>query len=162
MEEQLLREVAEDFKSQVINAIQNKKIRRRSRRPGVGIFEAEVNASGRLAASVHDEWDDEGVKVLCNAYIDKLIFGQAPGANVNVSDIRQWISDKGLDFKPETIAQQIYLFGNSIWAEHQGADSGLLEDVDISGSLDRLQSKLTPHYANLVALKLIDEFKLAS
>src|SRR5688572_2784368 len=82
-----LKIIADDFISQVKNAIRTRMIRRRSRRPGVGIFEAAVNASGKLAESVHAEWTDEGVEIKCLEYIDKLIYGQAPGQAPNVSDI---------------------------------------------------------------------------
>jgi hypothetical protein len=161
-EEQCLREVADEFSRQVVNAIKTKKIRRRSRKPGRGIFEAEVNATGKLAESVHHEFTDEGIQVLCNSYIDKLIFGQPPGEPVNVSDLQKWIDAKGLDYDAQSLARQIYLYGSSIYAEHQGQDSGLLSDVDISNNISRLQEKLTSKYADEIALKLVNEFNIAA
>ncbi len=164
VEENELRLLAEDFAEQVRSQIKTKMVRRRSRKPGVGIFQSPVNASGKLAASVHHEWTDEGIDVLCNDYIDKLIFGQAPGEEVSTLDIEQWLRDKGLDgqFNARTIAMQIQAYGSSIWQEHKGKDSGLLEDVDITKGIESLQLRLTKVYADLVAANIIETFKIAA
>jgi hypothetical protein len=163
-EETELRSIADEFIKQVVFAVKNKQVRRRSRKAGKGIFYAPVDASGRLADSVHSEMTEDGIQVLCNDYIDKLIFGQPPGEAPGVLEIEQWIADKGLggELTAQGVAKQIYMFGNSIWAEHDGKDSGLLEDVDISDQLDRLEQKLTTHYADIVATQIMEQFKLAA
>lgn len=156
-EQQALREVADDFASQVVDAIKNKPIRRRSRKPGVGIFEAPVNATGRLANSVQPQFTDEGIQVLALAYIDNLIFGQAPGQAPNVMEIEKWLMAKGLNYSPAGIVKQIYKYGNSIFAEHQGEDSGLLADVNISGSIEKLKEKLSRQYAEDIAVNFLNQ-----
>jgi hypothetical protein len=87
-------------------------------------------------------------------YVDKLIYGQEPGFQTDVSRIQDWINAKDLSFNPANIAKQIYLYGSSIYQQHLGADSGLFADVDFDAEIEKLNKTLFDHYAGLVSAQL--------
>jgi hypothetical protein len=155
-EQHELHRVTDDFIRQVRRDIQTKHIKRKSR--GLGEFSAVVNASGRLADSVEDELYDDGIRVYCLSYIDKLIYGQPPGEAVSLTDIESWMIEKDLDYNPATVAENIYRYGNSIWQKHRGENSGLLSDVNIEVSLSELETKLSEELAGLIANQIIQNF----
>jgi len=159
-EQYALREFAEDYISQVKQAIKTKPIARRTR--AQGSFSAVANATGRLAESLREDYNEGGMLVYIFDYIDKLLFGQAPGEvgaiTSELFEVEKWMIAKGLDYNPYTVLENINRHGSSIWQEHKGADSGLFDNIDIDGLVFRLQSKLGENYADL----LMKEIKLAA
>lgn len=168
-EQHALNELVSDFKDQVIEAFKTKQIKRLSSRNEGGQriyteFQAPVNATGNLVRSVRDESTEEGARVYCAAYVDKLIFGQEP-ERVDELEILKWMKAKGInggEGVASLISNKIYKEGSSIWLFWKGENSGLLADVDISFSLDKLKGVLTKQYADQVAAKLIEPFKVAA
>ena len=152
--------VLQDFTDQVLDAIKNKQIKRQ--RVSGQSFSAPVMATGKLYDSVQSVFYDEGGRVICEKYIENLIFGQPPGEQPDVSDIQQWMNAKGISGNAQGIADKIWKDGNSIWLEHQGKDSGLLADINIQSSIERLTQKLTEKYANQVASEIVQQFKIAA
>jgi hypothetical protein len=174
-EQHMLRELADDYIRQVLDAIKNKQIDRVSIRYNRSTgdydrksFKAAVNASGKLYDSVQSRFGDNGFVVRCEPYIDKLIFGEAPGQPVNTTDIQQWMDDKELPplgyATPGSIliSNKINKFGSSIFIAHQGADSGLLSDVNIEASMNNVMNALKDHYANQVTAAFKESFKQAA
>lgn len=153
-EQYQLKKFSDAVTAKVVDAIRNKKIKRKSRRPWIGTFEATVNASGKLAESVEGVDTDTGLNIMIAGYVDKLIFGQPPGESVDVNGIAAWITVKDLSFSAKRIAAQIRIFGSSIWQYHKGENSGLFEDVNFEAELDILNEALFNHYAGLVLAEL--------
>lgn len=152
--------VLDDFTIQVLDAIKNKQIKRKY--SSGQSFQAPVMASGKLYDSVQKVFYDEGGRVICEAYIDKLIFGQPPGDQPETSDIEQWLKEKGLSGDAFKIGEKIWRYGNSIYMEWHGANSGLLSDVNIQGSVEKLKEALTKKYADQVAAEIVEQFNVAA
>jgi hypothetical protein len=163
-EQHTLKQFANDLIPEIINAIKTKKVARQSVRWDMAArqyiyrrFEAVVNASGRLADSVQDVYGDDQLKIICEGYIDKLIFGQEPGEPVDDSSILRWMDDKGLASSQRgaaLIGTKINRFGSSIWIEHQGKDSGLFADIDFDSAIAKLQKTLADEYAENVLTEI--------
>lgn len=139
-EQALFEDLATDYILQFQDAIKNKPIRRKSVYNPDG-FEATVNASGKLHDSPRIEVTENSIDVHVLAYIDDLVYGKPP-SKVNKLDIEVWLQNKGLQYSATSIVENIKDFGNSIFIEHQGANSGLLDDIDISEMLDTVKQKL--------------------
>lgn len=166
-----LNKVASSYMDQVRNALKNKQLERQAvrydwltRQYIYQGFKSAVNASGRLYDSVQSVDVDNGLQVICDSYIDNLIFGQAPGENVSVDDIMRWMNDKNLDpteRAAKNIARKINKFGNSIFVEHQGQNSGLLDDVNIDAETTQMEEVLASRFAQNIST-IIDDLKIAA
>ena len=155
----------ESFKRQIQDAFIYKEVRRRSRRPGVGIFYAKAVASGALLNSVRVQLTESGMFVDIFEYVDNIIYGTPPGTVVSPQKIKTWLVEKGLEskFNPESISKQIYEHGSSIWQEHRGNNSGIFDGVDIEQELNRLEEKLSRSTLSTVADNIFNELeKLAA
>lgn len=131
----------DDFVWQVKHAIETKPINRRTQKQGD--FSAVVNNTGRLRDSVRKEYTSDEMRVICLSYIENLVFGLAPGKfDSPVSDIDMWLAQKGLEYNPYNVSQNLFNRGSSIWQYFKGADSGLLAEVDVSQALEDLKEQL--------------------
>lgn len=149
-EREILNDLGRWYVERVKDAIMNKPIRRKSV-ANPDSFEATVNASGRLKESVREELTEEALNVYALSYIDKLVFGQPPGERVEVTAIESWLASKGLDYNANTVTRYISKFGNSIWLEHEGKNSGLLLDIPLEQKIQEVKEKLL--------LRTIDEIR---
>lgn len=144
----------DDLVKQYQDAIRNNPIERRTKRRGV--FRSPVNASGRLANSVEFLFTDTGAQVVCLAYVDKLIFGQPPRGEIpTLSEIENWMVEKGLDYQAANVATGLDRYGSSIWQRWQGENSGLFSNVKIEEGIKDLEQKLLQNYGGLIAAELI-------
>jgi hypothetical protein len=149
-EEDLFADFGNWYVEEVKKAILTKPIKRKSLHNPDG-FEAVVNASGRLHDSIHSIVTEEAIEVYALSYIDNLIYGQPPGASVQLTEIEQWLEAKGLDYNPRTVTKNIRQVGTSIWNEFNGENSGLLLDIPVAEKIEEMKSKLM--------LRSIDEVK---
>ena len=153
-ENYLLEDLARDIISQVKNAIENKPIKRKTK--AKGSFEASVNASGKLANSLRFEINEYSLKIYCLAYIDNLIYGQAPSRiDTTVFEIENWINSKGLELNAVSVLENLQQYGSSIFQEFQGSNSGLLADVSFESKLNQVREKLVLQ----VVEKVKEDFK---
>jgi hypothetical protein len=143
-EQQALREFGETLEERFKEAIRNKPIQRRT--PSQGSFSAPVNASGRLAESARTQLEEGNLNLYALDYVWYLVFGRPPTRNMGSGDvlpaISQWLQDKNLPFSPYAVTSNIHKYGTSIWQEHQGKDSGLLEDLLTDADISELGDKL--------------------
>ena len=140
-EQQLFEQLAEDFISQVKMAIKTKPIQRKTKAQGE--FSSVVNASGRLADSLRSEITENKINVYALAYIDNLIYGQAPSqVETSVFEIENWMIDKGLEFNAVSVFNNLQQYGNSIFQKFQGGNSGLLDDIDLTSHIDKIKEQL--------------------
>lgn len=152
-EQEALQSLADSYIEQFKDAIKNKPIKRKSVANPEG-FEAVANASGRLADSPRVEITDTSLDVYVLAYIDEIVYGKAPGGKVEKLEIEKWLEAKGLNYSATSIVNNIKDFGNSIFLEHQGGNSGVLDDINIDSKLEETKQKLI--------LKKITEIKYAN
>lgn len=140
-EQQLFEQLAEDFISQARVAIKTKPIPRKTKAQGE--FSSVVNASGRLADSLRFEITEGEVRVYALAYIDNLIYGQAPSrVETSVFEIENWMIDKGLEFNAVSVLNNLQQYGNSIFQKFQGGNSGLLDDIDLTSHIEKIKEQL--------------------
>jgi hypothetical protein len=140
-EQQLFEQLAEDFISQARVAIKTKPIPRKTKAQGE--FSSVVNASGKLADSLRSEITEDEVRVYALAYIDNLIYGQAPSrVETSVFEIENWMIDKGLEFNAVSVLNNLQQYGNSIFQKFQGVNSGLLDDIDLTSHIDKIKEQL--------------------
>jgi len=160
-EQVLFQDLANDFISQVKNAIKSKPVKRKTK--AKGSFSAPVNASGRLADSLRIELDDEGLSVICLSYIDQLVYGAPPQRiETSVFEIERWLAVKGLDYNPVNVMNNLQKYGSSIFQEHQGANTGLLENVNIDEKIKRVREQLTLKMIDEISSQIIEQFKVAA
>ena len=152
-EQEALQSLADSYIEQFKDAIKNKPIKRKSVANPEG-FEAVANASGRLADSPRVEITETSLDVYVLAYIDDIVYGKAPGAKVDKLEIEKWLEAKGLNYSATSIVKNIKDFGNSIFLEHQGGNSGVLDDINIDSKLEETKQKLI--------LKKITDIKYAN
>lgn len=152
-EQEALQSLADSYIEQFKDAIKNKPIKRKSVANPEG-FEAVANASGRLADSPRVEITETSLDVYVLAYIDEIVYGKAPGGRVEKLEIEKWLEAKGLNYSASAIVNNIKDFGNSIFLEHQGGNSGVLDDINIDSKLEETKQKLI--------LKKITDIKYAN
>lgn len=164
----VLEQVGNEFVKQVREAIKTKSISRAriKRLPGGGIsmenFSAPVNNTGSLANSVRVDPIENGIQVLCNGYIDTLIYGRKPGTFPPNNPVESWLSSKGLSgFSSYAISNNMEKYGNSIWRVHKGQDSGLLADVDITMILEKAKRDIAQNKIADIANQLLTDFKIS-
>lgn len=146
--------LADELVRQIQYAIKNKPVERTGRRGGQSYnFQSVVNATGRLHDSVQSENYEDGVRVTALEYIETLIYGRKPGSIPPITAIEQWQAAKGVGGDSFTIAQSIGRYGSTIWQRFQGAESNLLEDINIDALLDEFERK----YAGILEINLIKE-----
>ncbi len=157
-EENILKDFSQWYIDHVKHAIETKPIKRKGK--GTGEFEAVVNASGRLANSLRDELTDEQLNIYALAYIDKLVFGEAPRqSNFALFEIEQWLAVKGLDYNPVSVATNIDRFGSTIWQQHQGGNSGLLADIPLAERIEQLKQSLILRNTEQLIQDLLQPFR---
>ena len=140
-EQQLFEQLANDFISQVKVAIKTKPIPRKTKAQGE--FSSVVNASGRLADSLRSEITENEINVYALAYIDNLIYGQAPSrVETSVFEIENWMIDKGLEFNAVSVLNNLQQYGNSIFQKFQGSESNFLEDIDLTSHIETVKKNL--------------------
>jgi hypothetical protein len=140
-EQQLFEQLANDFISQVKVVIKTKPIPRKTKAQGE--FSSVVNASGRLADSLRSEITENEINVYALAYIDNLIYGQAPSrVETSVFEIENWMIDKGLEFNAVSVLNNLQQYGNSIFQKFQGGNSGLLDDIDLTSHIEKIKEQL--------------------
>lgn len=145
--------LANEFINQVRNAIKNKPIKRKTKAHGE--FEAVANASGRLSDSLRSEITENEINVYSLAYIDNLIYGQAPSrVNTTVFEIENWMNSKGLEYSATSVLDNLQQYGNSIFQKFGGSESNFLEDIDLSSHIETVKQNLI--------LKKINEIKYAN
>ena len=161
-EKNLIQEFCDWYLSMVQDAIKNKPIKRKSVYYPDG-FEAPVNATGRLHDSLHIERNELTIEVFALAYIDSLVYGQKPGVNVSLTNLEEWANAKGLtDVSLPAAKSNIKAFGNSIWLEHEGANSGLLNDIPLAEKLEALKKDFVTRKVEDVATELINLYQQAA
>jgi hypothetical protein len=151
-EQEIFNEIAQDYIQQFKNAIETKPVKRKAVRKGKNgsveyiKFEAVVNASGNLANSPRIELTETELNIYVAGYIDELIYGKAPSPlDVSALEIETWMRSKGIDpefVSVDKIMNNIEEFGTSIFREFQGQDSGLLDDINIEGSIEKAKQNL--------------------
>ena len=140
-EQEIFNEIAHDYIQQFKNAIETKPIKRKSR--GRSDFESVVNASGNLAKSPRIEITDNELNIYVLGYIDSLIYGQPPQKiNTTVFEIENWMNSKGVEYSAVSVLDNLQQYGNSIFQKFHGANSGLLEDINLEGSINKAKEKL--------------------
>lgn len=140
-EQELFKQLAEDFISQVKNAIQTKPIKRKTKAKGE--FESVVNASGQLADSLRYEISETEINVFVLSYIDSLIYGKPQGpVDASVFEIENWMNSKGLEYNSVTVMENLQKEGSSIFQMYQGENSGLLDDVNITEHVEKVKEQL--------------------
>lgn len=160
-EKSLFEDLANDFIAQVKNAIQTKQVTRKTKAKGQ--FSSTVNASGRLANSLRMELDDAGLSVLCLSYIDALVYGAPPQRiETTVFEIENWLNVKGLDYNAANVMSNLQKYGSSIFQEHNGQNSGLLDDVNIDSKLETLKQKLTLKMVEEISSQIVEQFNYAA
>jgi hypothetical protein len=140
-EQEALQSLADSYIEQFKDAIKNKPIKRKSVANPEG-FEAVANASGRLADSPRVEMTENSMDIYVLAYIDEIVYGKPPGGKVEKLEIEKWLEAKGLNYSASAIVNNIKDFGNSIFLEHQGGNSGVLDDINIDLKLEEVKRKL--------------------
>lgn len=133
--------LANEFIAQVKNSIRTKPIKRKTKAKGE--FEAVANASGRLADSLRSEITEDEINVYSLAYIDSLIYGQAPSRiNTTVFEIENWMNSKGLEYSATSILDNLQQYGNSIFQKFGGSESNFLEDIDLTSHIETVKQNL--------------------
>ena len=163
-EQEVIREFGETLKYKLAEAIRSKPIRRRT--PAQGSFEAPVNASGRLAESVESVLEGNTLNIKANDYIWYLVFGRPPTSSMGSGEVYpaivQWLEDKGLDISPYAVTHNIHKYGTSIWQEHQGNESGLIDDILTQQAIDELADKLVSVLDDGIRIQLFNAFEKAA
>lgn len=145
--------LANEFITQVRNAIRTKPIKRKTKAKGE--FEAVANASGQLADSLRSEITENEINVYSLAYIDNLIYGQPPSrVNTTVFEIENWMNSKGLEYSATSVLDNLQQYGNSIFQKFGGSESNFLEDIDLTSHIETVKQNLI--------LKKINEIKYAN
>lgn len=145
--------LANEFIAQVKNAIRTKPIKRKTK--AKGDFEAVANASGQLADSLRSEISENEINVFALAYIDSLIYGQAPSrVNTTVFEIENWMNSKGLEYSATSVLDNLQQYGNSIFQKFGGSESNFLEDIDLTPHIEQVKQN--------IILKKINEIKYAN
>lgn len=159
LEQHALEELANDFIAQVKLAIETKPVKRKTK--SQGDFQGVVNASGRLANSLRFEIDETVLRVFCLSYIDDLIYGKPPSRldDTTVFEIENWINSKGLELNAESVMYNLQKRGSSIYQQFQGANSGLLEDVNFEVGLEKVKKALFLTHVESVSQNYINQFK---
>lgn len=140
-ESEILSELVDWYASKVSEAIKTKPINRQTK--AKGMFSSVVDATGNLAASPRKEIGENEIVLYAASYIDKLIYGERPGQfNGSVLAIEDWMRAKGVEYRAESVAQNLLKYGNSIWQEHQGANSGLLDDINLLDKVEETKQRL--------------------
>lgn len=137
---EVLNNVAKSFATQASKAVKEKPILRKSKR--FGVFKSPANASGRLANSMEIIHYERGVRVTALSYIHFIIYGRKPGRLAPTDKIEQWCKIKGIN-APFAVNRSLALNGSTIWQYHQGKDSGVFSDIDLSNELKQLEQELT-------------------
>lgn len=140
-EQEIFNEIAQDYIQQFKKAIETKPIQRKTK--AAGEFASVVNASGNLANSPRIELTETELNIYVAGYIDELIYGQAPSrVDTTVFEIENWMNSKGLEFSAVSVLDNLQKFGSSIFQKFNGANSGLLEDINIEGSVNKAKQNL--------------------
>lgn len=130
--------------------IRNKPIKRRTENKGQ--FEAIVNASGELANSLDYHIDGYTLYITANEYWREVVYGQEPGVIPDVASIAKWLQDKSLSLSPQRVAMNIGYFGNSIFQEHQGENSGLFDEATDQSILSDFNQKLANEFIKSIVI----------
>lgn len=162
----VIEEFAKELLALIRNAIKTKPIERVSLRKQNGQqtarrFSAPVNASGKLAETLRYELTDKGLSIWANDYIYKLVWGEPPNQQNEISndEIKTWFKHKGIepegDMSEDTLAglvvNKIKNHGSSIYlALASGKNSGLLENI--------VNDDLISNYNNKFTQQLKEEF----
>jgi hypothetical protein len=149
-EQEIFNDIATDYIQQFKKAIETKEIERKytKRKKDGSInhirFSSVVNASGKLANSPRIELSETELNIFVAGYIDDLIYGKPP-SKVELFEIEKWMKSKGFE-EDESIAElmvrNIEDFGSSIFRKFQGANSGLLDDIDLTDSISKAKKDL--------------------
>lgn len=144
VQQQVLKRTAEEIAANIVYAIKNKPIKRYTKKKGS--FEAVANASGALAASVRIEYTEKGFRILAYDYIDAIIYGRRPttggGDGAVLRAITKWIPIKAPGLNAYAVTSNIHKYGTSIWQQHHGKDSGLLENAINNSVIEKLNADL--------------------
>lgn len=138
--DEIFRELAEKIIAVMQDNIRNKPIKRRTESKGQ--FESVVNASGDLANSLTYQIDGYTLNILANEYWRSVVYGQEPGEIPEVGKIAEWMQNKGVKGSPQRIAMNIGYYGNSIFQEFNGEDSGLFAEAVDASIFEEFQQKL--------------------
>ena len=136
----IFKELAEKIIAVMQDNIRNKPIKRRT--PSRGQFESVVDASGDLANSLTYQIDGYTLNILANEYWRSVVYGKEPGEIPDVAKIAEWMQNKSVTGNPSSIAMNIGLFGNSIFQEFNGEDSGLFSEAVDASIFEEFQQKL--------------------
>lgn len=154
----ILRNFAEQLKSDIQTAIKTKKVTKYG----------AVNSSGRLHDSVEIKYTDNGFQILANDYIEGLIYGVAPGeSTATVADIARWIDEKPISSSIPTdslaalIVRKQKKEGNMIWRTHKGANSGLLTDALSDDKFDNFVELIASAAVTDLSENIVRSFELS-
>lgn len=160
--QQIVRQVFEGMIARIQENIRNKPVTR---------FGA-MNASGRTAASLSYELDDNGGRIYGAGYIFALEFGRKPttgagsGGESLKDRIRVWIDEKGIQPNPGSNGKPVskdslaFLISRKIHNEgtilyKQGAQSGILTDVINEQAADQLSEALFYEFEQIITSTLL-------
>lgn len=169
----VLNGIAQQIVDRMRYELANKKIDRISIRRKNGFierknFSAVAKASGKSGNTLRYEVSENSIIVYGEDYLLNIVYGEAPTGQTSftnkdsqLSGIRGWIDEKPLDVgdkNPNTVARliqdKIASYGSSIWAKHNGKDSGVFADVLTDAIINEFNNKFTIQIEN----DLIEEF----
>lgn len=168
VEQAAFQRFAENIIRQLQDAIRNKPISNFGTSP--------VDASGRLHDSLEWDFTDDGVQILANDYIYYLEYGRKPtesgssssGSGESLYDqILKWMNAKGifnLNMTQESLAflitRKIHREGTTIWRQHKGEPSGLLESAINDNAIADLSDELGNSLISLVTSEILKDIEL--
>lgn len=156
-EGELLRQFADDYISEFKYAIENNKIARKTQR---GTFNSAYNSSGSLANSGEYKLDNNELTILANYYLYWGIYGRNEKRTPPpISNIEQWIKEKGLNLNPWAVRNSIAKNGSSIFQQWNKSPSNLLETIPLDDLLNELQNKLGDRFIESLSTDLLKYFE---
>jgi len=133
-----------------------------------------VDASGRLHDSVEFKVTDTGIQILANDYIYYLEYGRKPSENDNAGGpklydvILDWIDDKGIvptDITKESLAflitRKIHREGTTIYRQHKGQSSGLIETAITNDDILDLSDELSDAMITMMTSEILKDLELS-
>jgi hypothetical protein len=161
IQNEVLKNTAEDIAANIVFAIRNKPIKRYTEAKGE--FQSVANATGALARSIRIEYTPTGFRIWAYDYIDAIIYGRRPttggGNGAVLTAITRWIPFKAPGLNAYAVTSNIHKYGTSIWQQHRGKDSGLLANAINKSVISKLNADLASYLSNDIMEKVSFELK---
>lgn len=158
------------FEKQILSAFAENYLREFKR-----VIEKSASASGKLANSGEYTIVGNELTIVANSYLYFSIYGRKPYTITNkngkvvadpkklppISNIEQWLKDKGLvNLSPWAVAQSITKNGSKVWQRYRGQPSPLLEGIPLDALLDTLQEGLGERFIQQATTEFLKDFEL--